>query len=88
MNRCADFLCVRFEREMAGIEETDIRGWYVTAESFRPCGKEKRIILAPDGEKWRLMGAEIRLELRIAGHIVRIVEEKIELNSSLPGRLK
>ena len=79
------FLVRAFRARIAGIEETDIRGWYVTAESFRPCGKEKRIILAPDGEKWRLMGAEIRLELRIAGHIVRIVEEKIKLNLVIAG---
>src|SRR5437660_9107901 len=44
-------LCaVRLQREMAGVEETDLGAWDIARERFGSGGQEERVVLAPHRE--------------------------------------
>ena len=57
----------------------------ITLEGFGTCGDEVGIELTPDGEQWRLGGSEIFLKFRVELHVVRVVEEEIELDVDVAG---
>ena len=61
-DRRADLVGVGFEREVAGIEEADLRLGQVALERLGARRDEERIVLAPDRQQRRLMLAEIGLE--------------------------
>jgi len=74
------------EREMAGIEEMDLPVGKIALVGLRPGRNEGWIMPAPHGEKRRLMLAEIRLELRVAGDIAGVIPDQVQWISSAPGR--
>src|SRR5262245_21539729 len=76
--RC-DFVAVRLESEVSGLEERDLRVLDVTLERRRACGYEERVSVAPDGEQRRLVLAKVLLELRIHVDVARVVEEQVQL---------
>src|ERR1700730_12148179 len=57
-----DFAGVRYEREVAGVEEADNRARIVALERLRTRRHKERIVLAPHRQKWRLVRAEVFLE--------------------------
>src|SRR5215472_3680749 len=75
-----DFLMMGFEREVTGVEETDLSVDVVALERFCAGRKKKRIVLAPDGKKGRPRGTEILLKLGIQGDVARVVEKEVELD--------
>ena len=79
-DRRRNLLCMRFQREVAGVEETHDRIGNVAFECLRPRRQEERIVLAPYGEKTRLVGTKIILKDRVERNIALVVTEQIELN--------
>ena len=75
-----DFGAVRLQREVTGVEKADLRLGNVAPEGLGAWRQEKRIILAPNGEKRRAMLTEVRLEPRVERHIRGVIEEEIELD--------
>lgn len=71
---------MRFECEMPGVEELDLRARIVPLECVGPGREKERIGLAPDGERRRPVGAEVFLKLGIQLDVTRIVEKQIQLN--------
>src|SRR5215469_8532586 len=68
---------VCFRRKMPGVEELNLRAGYVLSESFRSCGNEERIVLAPNSKQRRFRFAEIFLEFWIEVYVRRVIEKKI-----------
>src|SRR6478672_12884368 len=56
---------VRLQREVAGVVEANLRIRHVAAERLGARRQEERIVLAPDREQRRAMGAQIFLEIGI-----------------------
>src|SRR3546814_3140144 len=71
---------MRLEREVTRVEERHRRVGIVAFERLRSRRQEERIVLAPDRQEWRLVGAEILLESRVERDVALIVAEKVELN--------
>src|SRR3546814_12790569 len=72
---------MRLEREVTRVEERHRRVGIVAFERLRSRRQEERIVLAPDRQEWRLVGAEILLESRVERDVAFIVAEKVELRS-------
>ena len=70
---------------MAGVVEMNIRLRLIPLERLGAGRQEEGIVLPPNRQQRRTLGAEIGLELRIERHIVRIVEEQVELNLVIAG---
>src|SRR5262245_29299471 len=79
-NGRGDLLDVRFEREMSGIQQLDSGIGIITAVRLGAGRKEKRVMLAPDGEQRRFGVAKVLLEDWIEGQIGRVVKKEIELD--------
>jgi hypothetical protein len=71
---------MRFQREMAGIEEANDRTGNVAFERLRSGRQEERIVLAPYREKRRPVGAKVVLKDRIERDVALVVAEQIQLN--------
>ncbi len=52
----------------------------IALERFRARRQEEGIVAAPDGQKARLVRAEVGLEFRIDGDVALVVAEEIELD--------
>ena len=87
-DRCRDLTSMRFQREVAGVEEANNGVGNVALEGLRTRRQEKRIVLAPYGEEWRLVGAEVVLEGRIECDVALVVAEQIELDLVGAGRAR
>ena len=68
-----------FQREVPGIEEAHDRVRNITFEGLGTHWEEERIVLAPHGKEWRLVGAEIFLETRVQCHVALVIAEQVEL---------
>ena len=81
---------MRLQREMAGVEETDVRIRNVALECLGAWRQEERIVLAPDRQQRRLVRAEIILESRIERDVALVVAEQIELDfvGARPGQIE
>src|SRR5579871_864154 len=79
-DRFSNLLRVGFQRKVAGVEEADHRMRNVALERLRAGRKEERIVLAPDREERRLVGAEVILEGRIERDIALVIAEQVELD--------
>src|ERR1700749_655130 len=79
-DRCRDLLGVRFECEMAGVEEANDRIRNVAFESLRASRQEERIVLSPHREERRLVGAEVILKDWIERDVALVVAEQVELH--------
>ena len=77
MDRFCDFFGMCFQREVAGVEQTDGRTWNVAFESLGACWQEERIVLAPHRKERRLVLAEVFLESRVQRDIALVVAEQI-----------
>src|SRR6516165_2559283 len=77
---CGDLGRVRFEREVACVQQLDIGAGDVTFEGFGSGGQEERVVAAPDGQQRWLMGAEVVLEPRVEVDVAGVVEEEVELD--------
>src|SRR5262249_6751557 len=75
-----DLTGMRFQREMAHVEDADHSPRTIALERLGAGREKQRIILAPGGQKQRLMLAEILLECRIQRHVALVVAEQIELD--------
>ena len=64
-DRNRDLLDMRFQGEMAGVEEADDRTGHVPRERLGTGRQEERIVLAPNREEGWLVRSEIVLEGRI-----------------------
>src|SRR6266481_6676310 len=70
---------MRFEREVAGIEEANYGPGIVTLERLGTSGHKERVVLAPHRQERRLVGSEVFLERRIQRYIALVVAEEVEL---------
>src|SRR5262249_15318706 len=71
---------MRFQGEVAGIEEADNRTRVVTLERLSTWRHKKRIVLTPYRQEQRLVGAEVFLERRIERDVALVVAEEVELH--------
>jgi hypothetical protein len=86
-NASADLGGMRFKRKVPRVQQVNLRFRHIAAVREGSSGHERRIVLAPDGQKWRLLRPEVLLELRISGDIGSIVEDQVQLNLlGTPGR--
>src|SRR5262249_25104351 len=69
---------------MAGIEELDSGSRQVFSKRLGSRGNEKRIVLAPDRQQWRLRLTEIFLEFRVKLYVGRVVQIQIQLDVFVP----
>ena len=76
----SDLRRMGLEREMAGIAEVDLPVGKIALVGLRTGRNEGRIMPAPHGEKRRLVLAEIRLELRVAGDIAGVIPDQVKLD--------
>ena len=76
----ADLGDVGLEREVAGVEEPDLRVRDVALEGLGAGRQEERVVPAPEREQRRPAAAEIFLEFRLERDIAGIVEEEIKLD--------
>ena len=74
-----DLVRMRFQREVARVEQMHFGVGDVAAVGFGAGRQEGCVVLAPDGQQRRLVGAEIRLECRIQGDVAAVVEDQVEL---------
>src|SRR6516165_7002603 len=79
-NGACDFVAMRFEREVAGIQKLHFGVRDVAFEGLRTRRQEEWVVLAPHGQKRRLVFAEVTLEFWIERDVGLVVAEKIELN--------
>ena len=79
-DRRRDLLDMRFQREMAGVEEADERAGNVAPEGFGAGRQEERIVLAPDGQEGWLVRSEVILEGRVQRDVALIVAEQVQLH--------
>src|SRR5258708_30761790 len=70
---------------MACIEDVDFSFWHVTAIGVRFRKLERRIVLAPEDQKPRLLLAHPSLPLGICFDVRAVVVEKVALNFGLAG---
>src|SRR5262245_66681838 len=76
----SDLVTVRLEGEVAGVEEAHVSVGNVALERLGALRQEKRIVLAPSGEKRRLVLAKMGLEFGIERDVALVVAEEIELH--------
>ena len=84
-DRRANLGNVRFEREVAGVEEAHFGVRNVTPVRLGALREKERIVLAPDSQQRGTTAAEILLELRVQRNIACIVEKQVELNLIIAG---
>src|SRR5262245_35229911 len=71
---------MRFQGEMAGVEEADDRIGYVPLERLGTGRQEERIVLAPNREEGWLVRAEIFMKGRVQRNIALVVAEQVQLD--------
>jgi len=74
-NRSRDFATVSFQCEMAGRIEMDLGCGIIPLERFGAGRQEKRIVLSPYCEKWRLVLSELLLKSRVKRDVTFVVAE-------------
>src|SRR5712691_4597856 len=79
-DRNRDLLDMRFQGEMAGVEEADDRTGHVPRERLGTGRQEERIVLAPDREEGWLVRAEIVLEGGVQRDIALVVADEVQLD--------
>src|SRR5882762_11677736 len=79
---------VCFQSKMPGVEELNLCSGYILPKSFRSCGNEERIVLAPNRKHWWLRFTEVFLKFRIKLYVRRVIQEQIELNLFVPRTLE
>src|SRR5689334_16188527 len=72
-HRSRNFLPMSFQREVAGIEQADLRVGEIALIGFRPRRQEERVVLAPDRQERRPMRPEVLLERRVERDVVLVV---------------
>jgi len=77
-----------FQSEVPSVDQMQLRIWQVTLVGLRAIDDEDLVVLAPNDERRRLMGAEIRLPLRIERNIGAVVVEEIELDFLVAGPIE
>src|SRR5215470_15165385 len=80
-----DVVAMRFQREMAGVEELHFRLRIVPLERLGAGRQEEGVVLAPDGEDRWALSAKVLLELRVQRDVARVVQEQIELDFVVTG---
>src|SRR6266851_8286205 len=71
---------MRFQREVPGVEKADYCSRNVALECLRAGRQKERIVLAPHGEKRRLVSAEIGLESRVERDVALVVAKQVQLH--------
>src|ERR1700722_2801845 len=79
-DRDRDFVAVRLKGKVSGVEKTHLGVRDIAFESLGSGRQKERIVFAPNGQKRRLVLAEVTLKLRIQSDVRSIVAEEIELN--------
>jgi hypothetical protein len=79
-DHCRDFVAVRLERKVTGVEETHLRARNVALERLRARRQEEGVVFAPNCQERWLVFAEICLKFRVHGDVVLIVAKEIELD--------
>ena len=79
-HQLGDLVAVRFQREVAGIEQVELQRLQVSLVRLSPCGRKDLVVLAPDDQHRRLVLAEILLPLRIQRRVAAVAEKHVELN--------
>src|SRR6266851_3498686 len=84
-DQCGDLICSSVQCEMTRVENVNFSVRYILAIALRFAGIEREVILAPDHQQARLLGAHPCLPLRIGVHIGSIVVKQVALNLGLAG---
>src|SRR5215470_3827342 len=79
-DRRRDLLSMRFQCEVASIEEADDRIRNVAPERLGTQWQEKGIVLAPDRQEGRPVRPEVVLEGRVKSDIALVVAEQVQLD--------
>ena len=74
-NRAGNFLMVRFQGEVSGVEEVHFGVGVVALECLGARRQEERVILAPHGEQRRALCAEVLLKPGVEGDVTGVVQE-------------
>src|ERR1700747_3199866 len=75
-----DFVAVRLERKVTGVEETHFGVRNVALERLRTRRQEEGVVPPPNCQKRRLVLAEIGLECRVERDVALVVSEEVELH--------
>ena len=74
-----------FKCEMSAGDEMDFGFGQVALEGFGTFRDERRVVLSPDSQQWRLVGTEVLLKLRVEGNVRAIVEYEVVLHLCAAG---
>ena len=69
-----------FEGEVTGVEQVEIHVLQVALVGLGTLGREDEVILAPDDQRWGLVGAEVLLKRGVAVKVELIVLEQLQLD--------
>ena len=79
-----DFRAMGLEREVAGIEEANIRTGDITLVSFSPRRQEEWIVAPPHRQQRWFTITEVGLEVGIERDVTGVVEEQVKLRFVRP----
>jgi hypothetical protein len=71
-----DLAVVRFQGEVPGIQEMDLRVRHIASKGFRTGRQEERIVLTPRQHR-RTMCAQLLLELWVERNVGFIIQEQV-----------
>src|SRR5262245_54968531 len=71
---------MRFQREMAGVDEADDGPGHVAFERLGTGREEERIVPAPDRQEGWLVRSEVLLEGGVERDVALVVAEQVQLN--------
>src|SRR5678815_1374779 len=75
-----DLVAIRFQGEVAGVEQTVFQRLQVALVSLGPGGREDLVVLPPGDQHRRLVLAEVLLPRRVQRRIAAVAEEQVELD--------
>src|SRR5262245_45543231 len=79
-DRDRDLLAMRFQCEMAGVEEADDRSGHIAFERLGTGRQEERIVPAPDRQQGWLVRSEVLLESGVQRDVALVVAEQVQLD--------
>jgi hypothetical protein len=81
----SDFVSSLIERKVSRIENVNLGAGHIFAVSFRACYGKRGVVTSPNDKQWRLTVPQPFLPSGIQSNVSLVIEEKIQLNISLPG---
>ena len=83
-HQLGDLVAVRFQGEVAGVEQVELQRLQVRLVRLGPGGREDLVVLAPGDQHRRLVLAEVLLPLRVQRRVAAVAQEQVELDLVVP----